>query len=149
MGKSQRRLRNYLLQPLLQTKIGFYCIILSSFFSGTIAFVLYVHLSKYADIVLQLTDAEEGVRELFRGYIQEVQLWILLLAVTYLLATILVSIVYTHKLVGPTFAFRRHIHSLRTGNFKVKTFLRKNDAFKEVADELNRLSDALDSKFGK
>lgn len=148
MGKSQRRIKNYLLQPLLQTKIGIYCILLAALFSTIIGGLLYLHLSRFTAIVLQLTDVEEDVVLQFQNYIAEVRIWLMLLVGTYLACTILVSVVYTHKLVGPTYAFRRHISALRHGNFKAKTFLRKSDAFKEVADELNNLSDVLGNKYG-
>ena len=47
---------------------------------------------------------------------------------------------------GPTVAFRRHIQALRQGDFDSRVRLRRGDAFNEVADELNALSEDLARK---
>ncbi len=53
------------------------------------------------------------------------------------------SIYFTHKMVGPTVAFRRQINALKSGNYRSKVYLRQGDAFGEVAVELNELADEL------
>jgi signal transduction histidine kinase len=145
-GPKKRRFRNFLLQPLVQVKLGLYSIIMAMIFSGTVATILIVHLSKFAEIVLALTDVEDEVGDLLNTYMADVKWWLLLAIIVFLVANILVSVLYTHRLVGPTFAFRRHIRSLAEGNYRARTFLRKGDAFIEVADELNNLSEVLERR---
>jgi len=50
--------------------------------------------------------------------------------------------------VGPTVAFRRHLRALAAGDYSARTYLRPHDAFQEVADELNALSRALETRAG-
>ena len=145
-GKAKRRLRNLLLQPLLQIKLGLYSIILAFLFSGAVAAILYIQLGKVFEIVIQLTDVEEEVTELLMTYINGTTWWLLLAMGVFLIANIIISIMYTHKLVGPTYAFRRHILDLCDGKTGARTFLRKGDAFTEVADALNKLSEVTEAK---
>jgi hypothetical protein len=148
-AKVKRRLRNLLLQPLLQMKLGFYSILFSLVFALTVGAILYHNFGGLLNAIVLLTDAEEEVRELLLDYWYGTQVWIYISFVVYLLATVAVTIIYTHKLVGPTIAFRRHLASLSAGNYRVRTYLRRGDAFKEVADELNRLSEILEKNSDK
>jgi len=144
VGKAKRHVRNFLLQPLLQVKLGLYAILLSVLFAAALAGIIYYNFHDLVNSIVLLTDAEDEVRELFTSYWYGAQLWIYLCFGIYLLATVLLSVLYTHRLVGPTIAFRRHIRNLSEGRYNARTFLRKGDAFAEVADELNHLSEVLE-----
>lgn len=143
-GKPKRRVRNFLLQPLLQVKLGLYAILLSALFVLTIVFLMYNNFADFLDSVIKLTDVETEVRELSSEHWRGTRLWIFVCSGVYLLATIAISVLYTHRLVGPTIAFRRHVRNLREGKYQSRTYLRKGDAFMEVAEELNRLSEQLE-----
>ena len=143
-GKQKRRIKNFLLQPLIQIKLGLYSIILAVLFCFAVGGILYFHLSKFMTIVLELTDVQEEVSELLHLYMSGAWLWLGIAMFCFLFINILVSVIYTHKLVGPTFAFRRHLQNLAQGRYDIRTYLRKNDAFKEVANDLNHLSEVLE-----
>ena len=108
--------------------------------------ILYFNFASLINSIVLMTDAEDEVREIFMSYWKGTQLWVYLTFLIYLVATIAMSVLYTHKLVGPTIAFRRHIRSIADGKFNARTYLRKGDAFLEVADELNRLSEVMEKK---
>jgi nitrogen fixation/metabolism regulation signal transduction histidine kinase len=145
-GQSRRSFKNFLLQPLLQIKLGLYTIIVAAIFCLTVTCILYYHLGRFAAIVFELTDIQDEVRELMANYISDAK-WALALAlVIFFAANILLAVLYTHRLVGPTVAFRRHIRSLAEGRYSVRTILRKGDAFVEVSDELNNLSQILEDR---
>lgn len=147
-GKMKRQLRNFLLQPLLQMRIGLYAIVLALCFSIALGAILYANFADLISNVLLMTDAQDEVREIFMSYWHNTQLWVYLSFFIYLMATVTISVLYTHKLVGPTVAFRRHIRSLMDGRFTARTYLRKGDAFAEVAEELNHLSEVMEKKYG-
>ena len=142
--KTKRHIKNYLLQPLIQVKLGIYCIFLSLVFAVALIMLLKLHFGKLFDAILVLTDAEHEVREIFQQYLTESYWQVALAFLTYVLITVLVSVLFMHKLVGPTVAFRRHIRALGEGQHTDRTYLRKGDAFTEVADELNNLSEVLE-----
>jgi len=143
-AKAKRRVRNFLLQPLIQIKLGLYSILLAVGFSVAVGAILWLNLAKFAQIVLQLTDVEDEVYDLLNSYMADTRWWLALAIVAFLVANIMVSIFFTHRLIGPTIAFRRHIRSLAEGRYNARTYLRRGDAFAEVADELNHLSEILE-----
>ena len=148
-GKAKRRMRNFLLQPLLQVKLGLYAILMSIGFAAALGGIIYHNFAGLVTSIVLLTDAEDEVRELFMDYWHGTQLWIYLVFAVYIIGMVILSVLYMHKLVGPTYAFRRHIRSLAEGRYNARTYLRKGDAFLEVADELNRLSEVMEKTKGQ
>ena len=148
-GKQQRRIKNFLLQPLLQVRLGIYSISLALVFSLMVGGLLYLNFYRFYDLVLELTDLRDEVTVLLESYIHDTTWWVGACIGVYLIMSVTVSIVYTHKLVGPTYAFRRHIANLGRGEYSSRVILRKNDAFLEVAEDLNRLAAVLEQKYGR
>ncbi len=146
MSASKRKLSNFLLQPLLQVRLGLYAIVLSVIFGLGVFTIIYINFYKFYDLVLELTDLREEVTDILNSYINGVVIWLLLALFVYFLITVAISIFFTHKLIGPTYAFRRHIKELTRGNYKSRVNLRKGDAFTEVADDLNELAAKLEQR---
>ena len=148
-GRDQRKIKNFLLQPLLQVKLGIYSILLSVAFSGMLVALLYFKLNRFYHFVLELTNKRDDVTFLLNAYVAELSWWVAGCIAVFLVANVVISIVYTHRLVGPTYAFRRHTQDLTKGKYTSRVVLRKGDAFKELADDLNHLAEALDGSAGK
>ena len=55
------------------------------------------------------------------------------------LASILVGIFYSHRLAGPIYRIRRTLREHEEGRKVEPIVLRRNDEFKELADDINRL----------
>lgn len=144
----KRKIRNFLLMPILQIKLSVYVIILSFILITLIAWIIYSKMGEVAGLIIQLTDVEEEIRTIISEYVIDMSWWISISIIGYIFIIVAMTIIYTHKLVGPTYAFKRHIRSLIEGNFNARTFLRKGDAFTEIADELNNLSDHLKNTLG-
>lgn len=145
-GKASRSIKNYALQPLLQIKLGLYSVILSSIFALLIVGILYFNLAKFSDIILELTGVKEEVQDLLDQYLSPAIYQIVTSAVLYVLINLVMTIIYTHKLIGPTIAFRRHVRMIAEGKYQYRTVLRKGDAFNELAEDLNKLSSVLEQK---
>lgn len=142
-GNYQRKFRNFLLNPTLQLRLGVLSISVAVFFCTLVIWTVYLHLFDFYNLVIELTDLEGEVREILSVYYSSLLYWITGVVLLYLGVTVGLSIYYTHRLVGPTIAFRRHIRSLIDGNFESRVTLRKKDAFMEVADDLNELAAQL------
>ena len=102
--KHQRKVRNFLLQPLLQVKLGLYSIALAFTFSVMIASLLYLNFYRFYDMILELTDLREEVSGLLDTYIIDSTWWIFGLVVLYLVVTITVSITSFPSLGLPSFS---------------------------------------------
>lgn len=147
--KTNRSVKNYALQPYLQVKLGLYSVVLSLIFSAVIAGILYFHLGKLSEIILELTGVPDEVRDLLHQYVNPAIYQIGATIAVYVVVNIAITILFTHRLIGPTIAFRRHIKMISEGKYQHRTILRKGDSFMELADDLNRLSSQLSSQFEK
>ena len=139
----KRYWRNFLLQPNLQVKIGLYTVLLAIIFFGAMMSVLYVRFVRLYDMVLELTDMRDEVIGLMDKQLLGVSWWLAGGICSYVLLNIIMSIYFTHKMIGPTIAFRRHIRSLGRGDYASRVYLRNGDAFVEVAQDLNKLAEVL------
>jgi methyl-accepting chemotaxis protein len=148
-GKFSRSVKNYALQPLLQVKLGLYSVLMSLGFAVAVSGILYFNLAKLSEIILQLTGVPDEVRDLLNQYIAPAKLQVLGVMVVYIALNIVVAVLYTHRLIGPTIAFRRHVRMIAEGKLQYRTVLRKGDAFSELADDLNKLSIHLEQKSNK
>ena len=144
MSSHKRKLSNFMLQPLLQIRLGLYSILLSLAFCLALVAIFYINFYKFYDLVLELTDLREEVTDILQSYVRGLIGWVAVGTTVYFFITVAVSIFFTHRLVGPTYAFRRHIRELKNGNYGSRVVLRKGDAFQEVAEDLNDLAVTLE-----
>lgn len=146
--KARRSIKNFVLQPLWQVKFGLYSLLMSIGFSVLICLVVYINMAKFVEIVLELTGVQEELKDLLNQYLAPLRNQLIMLLLAYIVIIISISIKFTHKLIGPTVAFRRHIAMIAEGNWDYRTKLRDGDAFLEVAQDLNELSETLAKKYG-
>lgn len=146
LGRNNRKIKNFLLKPAQQLKIGVYAIIWSVVATALTLVILYTNLHSIFEIVLELTDLSEEVNETITMYIRDTSFWLGLVLLSYSVGMIFLSIYYTHKFVGPGRAFRRHISDLMAGRYESRVILRKNDAFIDLAEDLNALAAYLEHK---
>lgn len=145
----KRKLSNLLLKPLLQAKIGIYFILISIAFALTLVAMVYFQFADLFAAVLELTDAPDEVHEIMNSYWLSIQSWIYVMLALYILATIVISIWYTHRFVGPAVAIHKHLQAIAKNDFEFRTYLRRGDAFEELADALNQASEALEQRRGQ
>lgn len=139
----KRKFKNYFLDPILQIRFGLYSILMTILFSLTIAAILYVHLGKFATIIVELTGVQDEVIELLNSYLEGAQWWILATIIAYVVASVFMAVFFTHRLIGPVYSFKKHIDELTAGDYSYQTKLRRGDAFDYVAESLNKLSEKL------
>ena len=140
----KRSLKNYLLQPVLQSKLGLYCILASIIFTASVIIYGYSSLFGLYEIIVELTDISDDLSSVIQARIMGFLVFCAILGLIYTLTTLVLSIYYTHRFVGPVVAFRRHVTNLRKGDFSSRVVLRKNDAFAALAEDLNMLASELE-----
>lgn len=141
-----RKWKNFLLMPKIQIQLGIYMLSLALVLFISLGTTIYRKMGEIVEIVVELTDVEDEIRDILVTYLGDISWWILTTLFIYISLNFLLSIIYTHKMIGPTYAFRRHIKQIKEGNLKHRTHLRKGDAFVEIAEDLNELSDFLQNK---
>ena len=141
----RRKARNFLLKPGIQLRLPLYVLLLS--FTFVLLAVLFgnLYFEQTYITLLQTTTQSEYVQRLLARQTQEFKELALLLLSGYVLLMIVVTVIYTHRLIGPTIPILRHVKALQEGRYAHRVSLRKHDAFSELADELNSLAETLQS----
>lgn len=143
-GRNQRKLSNFLLQPWIQLKVAAWSAFAAAVFSLSIAATFYFSLSQIAGLVMEIGSLDDSTIESAYRVFENTRLAALGLLLSQVFVSIAVSVIMTHRLVGPTVAFRRQIRGMINGNTGQRVKLRSGDAFSEVADDLNELAEILD-----
>lgn len=149
MAKNNRRFTNFLLQPSLQLRLGVVTLVVTICFSSAFIFILTFHFNTLFHSILNLTDIPDVILEEVRQTLIDTMGWLIGVLILYALTNLGISVLFTHRLVGPTIAFRRHIQSMIDGQYKSRVILRKADAFLEVADDLNKLAEKFENSSKK
>jgi methyl-accepting chemotaxis protein len=139
----RRKARNFLLKPGIQLRLPLYVLLLS--FTFVLLAVLFgnLYFEQTYITLLQSTTQSEYVQRVLARQTQEFKLLAMLLLSGYVLLMIVITVIYTHRLIGPAIPMLRHVRALQEGRYTHRVSLRKHDAFTELADQLNKLAETL------
>jgi len=143
---TNRKTKNLLLQPGLQLKLPLYVLMLTFVFAGLSWVILYQGFQGLYEFIMLQGYVSEQIGSVIKYQTNAVIIIFTALTIVYVVLVLGFSIVYLHRLVGPTIAFRRHIGALAQGNYAARSTLRKHDAFWEVAQDLNDLAASLEQE---
>ena len=143
---TKRKTKNLLLQPGLQLKLPLYVLMLTFVFAALSWVILYQGFQGLYEFIMLQGYVSEQIGSVIKYQTHAVIVIFTALTIVYVVLVLGFSIVYLHKLVGPTIAFRRHIEALVKGNYSARLTLRRNDAFWEIAQDLNDLAASLEHK---
>ena len=138
----QRKTANLLLQPGVQLKLPVYFLLITAAFGGLLAIAIS---NAYRSLFLTIAADQPAYMERVLGaQTQDLLVVSGMLTIAYLLTVVAVAIVILHRLVGPTVALRRQVEALKNGDYSARVSLRRNDAFSELAEDLNELAALLE-----
>ena len=146
LPQEHRHVRNFLLEPFLQIPFGLIPVGISIVFSILLGGVLYGSLSHITEFMFSLTDLESQAKEIYLDELSQVFWWIVLIVFGFIFAQTIAAIAFTHRLIGPIVSFRKQIQLLIDEDYSQRVVLRKKDAFKELAADINALTDRLDKQ---
>jgi len=145
LGMDERRkARNLLLRPSLQMKLPLYTLILSFTFGLLALLVFYVYFEQLYAMMLENTTQGNYLRTAVslqtNNFIEAASM----LLIGYILLMVAITTIYTHRIIGPTVALKRHIKALKDGLYTHRVHLRKYDELKDMAADLNELAEVLE-----
>ena len=140
----QRKASNLLLQPGYQLKLPVYILLLSATFVLVGLLLGNLYFEQTYVTMIQNTTQSEYLQQVINQQLQEFRGMSFLLLFVYMLLTIVITTVYTHRLVGPVIPLSRHIKALTEGRYAHRVNLRRNDALQELAAQLNELAETLE-----
>ena len=140
----RRKASNLLLKPSLQMKLPLYTLILSFTFGLVALLLFYVYFEQLYAMMLENTTQESYLRAAVSlqtsNFIEAASM----LLAGYILLMVAVTTIYTHRIIGPTVALKRHIKALKDGLYSHRVQLRKHDELKDMAADLNELAEILE-----
>ncbi len=114
-----------------------------------IASILTYFLMTMGQMLDQLTLIYNIDKEVLSGFgssIKFVGIIVSILTVIFSGISIVLSIILSHRVVGPMIPIKRQIQNLLEGNYQARGHLRKYDEFQDIMTGLNELADQLDKK---
>jgi len=145
-GKDLRSWRNILVDTETQTNLFYWYLGLSAFFCLIIGIVVLWGMGESFNQILTIAEIEPEIKDIFIANWFETKWLILVFIITYIISVAVLTFVYTHRMLGPSKAFKRHLKAMINGDFSGRINLRKHDAFKEIAGLLNELTNKLESE---
>jgi methyl-accepting chemotaxis protein len=143
---SRRKTINLLLQPNLQLKLPLYVLLLTLMFALLLWAVLCQGFEGFYEFLMLQSNVGEQIGPIIKYQTNAVIMVLSVMTIAYVILIIGLSVVYLHRLVGSTIAFSRHVRALRNGEYSSRIKLRKNDAFWELAQDMNDLAASLECK---
>jgi methyl-accepting chemotaxis protein len=132
--KSFRR-RHFFIDKQLQTKYLLLTILLLLTYSLLFVILIFLPYMLPLHLDLPLADRAEAAKVLL---VLHRSVWPPLVVVILLFSGL--SILITHKIVGPLYHVKKVLHEMTEGKLDVRVTLRKGDDLQELADHVNQLS---------
>ena len=146
LGDRRRKFKNFLLKPRAQLEIVINIVTLTIFFGMASSLIIYFQLDDIFNTLYVLSNLSgETSQALASDWNQTVQ-WLIVFIVLYVLTILAISIIHSHKMIGPTVAFKRQLDAMLTGNYKTRIKLRDGDYYQNLAELFNRLAEQLDQE---
>jgi len=140
----RRKARNFLLKPGIQLRLTLYVLLLSFTFALLAVLFGNLYFEQTFVTLLQSTDQSEYVQRILARQTGEFKELALLLLSGYVLLMIVVTVIFTHRLIGPIIPIQRHVKALQEGRFTHRISQRRHDdAFNELVEQLNTLAETL------
>ena len=139
----QRRL--LLINKPFQLRFAFYVVSWMIALSVTYPLIIYEIFELMGRVLTRLsTDPSIGEQILSKR--QDIFLLLVFLQLAVMCVMFLVSIFLSHRIAGPVYKLMKSMEEARLGQLQGPIFFRKNDHFKELADQFNALNSEWNSR---
>jgi methyl-accepting chemotaxis protein len=138
--RSQRRVRNFLLDPRLQLRLASYLIAVASVLSAGLGWLLW-NAYRETSQVLELSEPEVGAA---LAHEDRLRIFVVALALGVILLCLLgAAVMVTHRIAGPAYAIRMACRRVADGDLAEPRPLRQRDHLVELGDEVAAMVRAL------
>lgn len=142
----RRGFQSWFVEPYRQIKLGLVFLLLNLFFVLLLFSVLgYYFWDVYRALTVYFYLSPDQGREIFDKL--SIPLWSVFgLLVLFVIATILVSVRYTHRIYGPLVSIHRFLDDLIQGKVSESLSLRESDQLQGLATRLNEVAIMLQKR---
>lgn len=146
-----RTLRNTLIEPFKQVKLGLYVMVITILFIGVFGFLYasafyaqYQHVMEIFNIVDAKSQMELVDNSVFRAN----AIRILIAFVTFLVVLFAVIFRTTHRYYGPLVSIERFVTQVTAGDYSQRVNIRKGDELGRLVSLLNDMAVQLEQRHG-
>lgn len=152
MSNKDRKLRNTVIEPFKQFKIGVYIVVTTFIFVVCAGYLFmssfwqqYQHVMSIFEVVDPDLQWEVITNNVFITNIVKVSVLFLL----FMLITMAMVFRLTHRYYGPLVSIEKFVDQVTDGDYHSRVQLRKKDELQRLASKLNRMADSLEQRHGQ
>ena len=149
MGRKDRKLRNTLIEPFKQFKIGVYIVVTTFIFIVCAGYLFmssfwqqYQHVMSIFEVVDPNLQWEVITNDVFFTNIIKVSALFLL----FMLITMAMVFKLTHRYYGPLVSIEKFVDQVASGDYGSRVSLRKKDELQRLATKLNTMAEHLEQR---
>ena len=141
--QSKNRRRRILINKSLQLRYTYFVVALIILYSACLGFYMYKNIRSNTHLLIEHFPDNPKLEEKWDKFDRNQLLMILLAMILNTAVITYTGIFSTHKVAGPIYRFKKHLASIKDGDFSVRTKLRKNDMLSDLADDFNQASEKI------
>jgi hypothetical protein len=145
----RRKLKNYMLKPGFQLRLPLFILLFSFAFLLVAVMIGNLYFEQTFVTMMQTTSQSEYLHTIVAEQTREFRNMALLMLALYSVLVIVVTSIYTHRMIGPVLPITRHVKALQEGLYSHRVKLRRHDALQELVEELNELAAVLEKRYRK
>ena len=142
-SSNRRRWWRILIDKPLQLRYTSLIVALVILYSGCLGYSLYTNSRETSRLMLEFVESNPKLETKLSKIDNTALIKTIIAMIINAIVISYIGIFSTHKIAGPIYRFKKHLKSIKNGNFLVKTKLRKNDLLTELADDFNQASESL------
>lgn len=143
---ADRKIQNFAIAPSKQFRLAFTLVSIGlGVFLAFFAFELWM-MSSIVTSLSPLAPPDSNVHGLLADSLWWSWAAFIFIAFIFAMAVVVGTLVISHRFFGPVVALQKHISALTRGEYDHRTHLRKTDELKELASDLNQLSEQLEAQ---
>ncbi|MCD6460456.1 hypothetical protein J7L67_07300 [bacterium] len=142
-SSNRRRWWRILIDKPLQLRYTSLIVALVVLYSGCLGYSLYTNSRETSRLMLEIVESNPKLEAKLSTIDNTALIKTIIAMLINAIVISYIGIFSTHKIAGPIYRFKKHLKSIKNGDFSAKTKLRKNDLLTELADDFNQASESL------
>jgi len=144
LGAQKRRIRNYLIDSSIQLRLASYLVAVACAISVGMGWLLW-NAYRESSRLVSLGDprTDDALAAMLAREDRERMLWLGIGLVAVILCLLVVAVMVTHRVAGPTVALSQTCRRVGAGDFARPRPLRRRDLLVDLADEVALMVDGL------
>ena len=143
MPKSQRSLRNLLINPAFQLRYIFWMSATGVALIGLYSTIFYLYMRENYAILVDLSPMDQSAKDQLYRELGEIIIKLGALSAVFLTVIAVFGLILSHRAAGPLFHFKKVFEAIRAGSVDARIHLRPKDDFQEVAQSFNQMMDKM------